>query len=219
MYFGEMLPLFTEIKNTAQSILELNQNNMVQADRDARELSALSTRYMVIAILIGLVLALYFASRLQRSILRPIQALTSFARELGEGNLDQVVPVLSEDELGSLADAFNKMATKLRAYRQITSDEILQARQMTEITFSAFPDPIICALDARGGINFKNPAAEKLLHEADSGRPASRTAYGASRGRAQGRGGLYPGQLCQRHLRAPGRQGDVLPAPRHRHPR
>jgi len=101
---------------------------------------------------------------LQRSILRPIQSLTRFSRELGDGNLDQVVPVISDDELGQLADAFNKMAAKLRAYRQITSDEILQARQMTEITFSAFPDPII-AFDSHGIVNFKNPAAEKLLQK------------------------------------------------------
>jgi signal transduction histidine kinase len=119
---------------------------------------------MVIAMVLGLVGALYFVRLLLRSILAPIQSLTGFARELGEGNLDQVVPVLSSDELGQLADAFNKMAAKLRAYRQITSDEILQARQMTEITFSAFPDPII-AFDSRGVVNFKNPAAEKLLQK------------------------------------------------------
>ena len=94
--------------------------------------------------------------------MRPIQSLTDSAKELGEGNLDQVVPVQSQDELGQLADTFNKMATKLRAYRQVTSDEILQARQMTEVTFSAFPDPII-AMDATGAINFKNPSAESLL--------------------------------------------------------
>ena len=162
MYFVEMLPMFTEIKNTAQAILDLNQNNMLRADREARELSARSTRYMMVAIVMGLVTALYFASRLQRSVLKPIQAITGFARELGEGNLDQVVPVVSEDELGQLADAFNKMAAKLRAYRQVTSDEILQARQLTGITFSAFPDPIL-VLEENGTINFKNPAAEKLL--------------------------------------------------------
>ena len=116
LYFSEMLPLFTEIKDTAQAILDLNQNNMLCADRKARELSALSTRYMIFAIIAGLAVALYFALRLQRSILRPIQALTGFSRELGEGNLDQVVPVVSDDELGQLADAFNKMAAKLRAY-------------------------------------------------------------------------------------------------------
>ncbi len=117
---------------------------------------------MAVAILCAVAIALFFAYRLQRAILNPINALTASATELGEGNLDQVVPVQSQDELGHLADAFNKMATKLRAYRQITSDEILQARQMTEITFSAFPDPII-ALDATGEINFKNPSAERLL--------------------------------------------------------
>jgi signal transduction histidine kinase len=119
---------------------------------------------MLIAMAAGLVAALFFAHRLQRSILTPIQSLTRFSRELGEGNLDQVVPVLSGDEIGQLADAFNKMAAKLRAYRQLTSDEILQARQMTEITFSAFPDPII-AFDSHGQVNFKNPAAEKLLQK------------------------------------------------------
>ena len=164
MYFGEMLPLFTDVKNTAQAILDLNQNNMIRADHDARSLSATSIRYMLIAMVVGLAGALCFAHLLQRSILTPIQSVTGVARELGEGNLDQVVPVLSEDELGQLADTFNKMAAKLRAYRRITSDEILQARQMTEITFSAFPDPII-AFDSRGMVNFKNPAAEKLLQK------------------------------------------------------
>ena len=162
MYFGEMLPTFTEIKETANTILRINQENMVKADRDARALSAKSTRYMIIALGGGLFIAVFFAVRLQRSILRPIRALTASSKELGEGNLDQVVPVLSRDELGELADAFNKMAGKLRAYRQVTSDQILQARQMTEITFSAFPDAIV-VLSQDGKIDFKNPAADRLF--------------------------------------------------------
>ena len=164
MYFGEMLPAFTEIKDAAQEIIRINQDNMVQADRDARRLSAQSTRYMILAIGVGIAGAIYFAARLQRSILQPIQALTAVSKELGEGKLDQVVPVASQDELGQLADTFNKMATKLRAYRQAMGDQILQARQMTEITFSAFPDPII-ALTSDGRIDFTNPAANKFLHD------------------------------------------------------
>lgn len=162
MYFSEMLPTFTEIKDTADKILRINQDAMVKADREARALSATSIRYMIIAIGGGLVIAVFFAVRLQRSILRPIRALTASSKELGEGNLDQVVPVPSHDELGQLADAFNKMAGKLRAYRQVTSDQILQARQMTEITFSAFPDAIV-VLSNEGKIDFKNPAADRLF--------------------------------------------------------
>ena len=166
MYFSEMLPTFTGIKDTAQEIIRINQDNMIEADRQARSLSASSTRYMVFAVIAGLALAAYFAFRLQRSILQPIRAVTAVTKELGEGKLDQVVPVASQDELGQLADAFNKMATKLRAYRQVTSDQILQARQMTEITFSAFPDAII-ALAPDGRINFTNPAADRLFHKLD----------------------------------------------------
>ncbi|HVQ19824.1 MAG TPA: HAMP domain-containing protein, partial [Terrimicrobiaceae bacterium] len=132
MYFGEMLPTFTQIKDTAQEIVSINQDAMVKADRGARELSTRSTRYMILASALGMGAAIFFAVRLQKAILQPIQALTAVSRELGEGKLDQVVPVESHDELGQLADAFNKMATKLRSYRQVTSDQILQARQMTE---------------------------------------------------------------------------------------
>lgn len=163
MYFGEMLPAFTAIKDTAREIIRINQDNMVQADREARRLAAESTRYMIFAIIAGMGGAAFLAVRLQSSILRPIRRLTSVSKELGEGNLDQVVPVTSHDELGQLADTFNKMATKLRAYRQIMGDQVLQARQMTEITFSAFPDPII-ALSPDGRIDFTNPAATKFLY-------------------------------------------------------
>jgi len=167
MYFRELLPVFTNIKDTAQAVITLNQDNMLKADREARELSARSTRYMAFASLVGIAAASFFAARLQKSILQPIQTLTAVSKELGEGNLDQVIPVESRDELGELADAFNKLASKLRAYRQITSDQILQARQMTETTFSAFPDPIV-ALSPEGVINFTNPAAISLFHKIGS---------------------------------------------------
>ncbi len=54
MYFGEMLPAFSKIKDTAQEIIRINQDNMVQADREARRLAAQSTRYMIFAIIVGI---------------------------------------------------------------------------------------------------------------------------------------------------------------------
>jgi signal transduction histidine kinase len=164
VYFEELLPLFTAIKNNAQEVIRINQENMVDADRRARSLSADSTHAMVLLLLFGVALALSLAYGLLRAILKPIQTLTTVSKELGEGKLDQVVPVQSSDELGQLADAFNKLAARLRAYRQTTTDQLLQARQMTEITFSAFPDPIL-ALSMDGKINFANPAAGKLVEK------------------------------------------------------
>jgi two-component system, NtrC family, sensor histidine kinase KinB len=162
MYFSELLPLFTAIKNNAQEVIKINQDNMVEADHHAKLLSARSTRAMVLLLVFGVALALALGYGLQRTILKPIQTLTRVSKEMGEGNLDQVIPVSSRDELGQLADAFNKLAGRLREYRQTTTDQLLRARHMTEITFSAFPDAIL-ALSLDGKINFANPAAGKLL--------------------------------------------------------
>jgi NtrC-family two-component system sensor histidine kinase KinB len=167
IYFSELLPLSTELQNVLQEVISVNEDDMVQVDRQARALSANATQTMlvVLAVGVGIVLSAYFAT--QRAIFKPIQNLTAVAKELGTGNLDQVVPVQSKDEIGALAAAFNKLSSKLRAYRQITTDQILQARQMTEITFSAFPDAIL-ALSVDGEIDLANPAAGELLKSLDS---------------------------------------------------
>ena len=135
---------------------------MLRSDRKARRIAADSGRYMIFAIVLGVGIALILVVRLQRAILRPIRDVTVAARELGEGNYDQVVPVPTRDELGQLADAFNKMAGKLRAYRQVTDEKLVQARQTTETTFSALPDPTF-VLGPKGDVEFQNPAAMKLL--------------------------------------------------------
>jgi signal transduction histidine kinase len=161
LYFGSLLPLTNQIRDTVQEIIRINQDNMVHAAREARSKSNESTRYMFLTVSSGVIISLLLAWRLQAIILRPVRNLTVVTRELGEGNLDQVVPVQSNDELGELATAFNRLTAKLRAYRQVTTDEILKARQMTEIAFSAFPDPIL-TLSTDGTVTFLNPAANRF---------------------------------------------------------
>ena len=161
-YFSNLQPLGTKIRDTAQQVIHINEENMLSENQGARLLSNNSSRYLSLAVGIGILASLFFAYWLQRSIVRSLHTLTSVAKELGEGNLDQLVPVASHDEMGELAAAFNKLASKLRAYRQVTTDQVLQARQMTEITLSAFPDPILAyTLDKK--FSFTNPAAERLL--------------------------------------------------------
>ena len=146
---------------SAADLLAINERAMTQKDHRARDTARQSTRIMLLAMAAALPLGLYFAYRLGGTVLRPIQRLTDSARELGEGNLDQVLPVSDPDELGQLADAFNKMAGKLRLYRQTTSDELVHARQATEIVFAALLDPIVI-FSGDGEIAYQNPAAERL---------------------------------------------------------
>lgn len=50
-----------------------------------------------------------------RRITSPLHELVGATRTLGEGDLGQVAPVWSGDEVGQLAQAFNEMAAKLKA--------------------------------------------------------------------------------------------------------
>jgi signal transduction histidine kinase len=164
LYFDQLLPTFTEVSETANHILEINQKNMTDANDEARRQSRAASRYMVGTLLGGFAIAAGVTYLLARSIVQPVQSLTESAQQLGDGNLDQHVPVQSGDEVGKLAEAFNKMAAKLRAYRQSTTERILQAQQTTESALRAFPDPIL-VFSPEKKIELQNAAAERFLKQ------------------------------------------------------
>jgi signal transduction histidine kinase len=98
---------------------------------------------------------------LNRGLLVPLRSLTASIREVGEGNLDQKVPVLDEDELGTLALSFNQMAEQLKVYRANTSEELLRLNMTIRATLASFPDPIF-VLNSQGAVEFRNPEADQL---------------------------------------------------------
>lgn len=167
LYFDQLQPLFTAIRVPISRILEINQQNMVDANNVARRQGHDASRYMMVALITGFVVALGATYAMSRSIVQPVQALTESAQQLGAGNLDQHVPVQTQDELGKMADAFNKMAAKLRAYRRSTSAQLLQAQQTTESALRAFPDPIL-VFSPDKHVQLENAAAERFTAELGS---------------------------------------------------
>jgi signal transduction histidine kinase len=73
---------------------------------------------MLVALLLGVILA--------RTLIHPLQALTSAAQKIAQGQLDQQVRVSSTDEIGQLAQAFNRMSQKVsrgnQLRKQMTAD-------------------------------------------------------------------------------------------------
>jgi signal transduction histidine kinase len=71
-------------------------------------------------------LALLIGVLLSRSITRPVRELTKATRKITGGALGEQVPVRSRDEIGDLAQAFNRMsrdlAQALRLRKQMTAD-------------------------------------------------------------------------------------------------
>ena len=98
---------------------------------------------------------------LSRGLLRPLKSLTSSIKQIGEGHLNQNVPVVSHDELGALAYSFNQMAAQLRQYQSNTSVELLRLNETIRATLASFPDPVF-VLNSEGSVEFRNPAADQL---------------------------------------------------------
>lgn len=68
-----------------------------------------------------LLLAIYVLSR---QIIRPILTISATAAKLADGDLDQTVPVTTQDEVGVLATTFNQMAKQLKSMFEILEQRV-----------------------------------------------------------------------------------------------
>ena len=94
--------------------LRENSNDFVDLQLEDVEQRAEQTVAKIIFITIsGFLLSLILAFLVYRSIAGPLNTLTSAAKEIGDGKLDQRIDLRSKDELGKLAATFNKMTENL----------------------------------------------------------------------------------------------------------
>ncbi|NIA08500.1 MAG: HAMP domain-containing protein [Nitrospiraceae bacterium] len=85
-------------------------------------------RGLTIIVLVGaLAFALLAPWFLYKYIKQPIDQLYQGTEVIGQGHFDQAIPVMSHDELGMLAKAFNKMAARLKELDELKSDFIAVA--------------------------------------------------------------------------------------------
>jgi len=95
------------------------------AQREVQYL-ARTNRASLYAALAAILIALFLGVFLARRLTRPVCELTTATRAMARGELEQQVPVRSQDELGELAASFNQMSADLaranELRRQMTAD-------------------------------------------------------------------------------------------------
>jgi two-component system nitrogen regulation sensor histidine kinase NtrY len=126
---------------------------------------------MTLMILVGATwMGLYLAKR----ITEPVQRLATAAREIEAGHLDYRVDrgTVSDDEFGSLVEAFNSMASEVgksrRRLERSTTDlerkhiEVEGRRRYIETILERIATGVV-SIDASGRISTVNSAAKRLL--------------------------------------------------------
>ncbi len=81
-------------------------------------------RYLLWAALAALALALLLSFLMTRRVLRPLSQMTQISQELAAGNFNNRVEVVSQDEVGQLGLAFNRMAESLEQLEQLRKNMV-----------------------------------------------------------------------------------------------
>ncbi|MCU0577624.1 MAG: HAMP domain-containing protein, partial [Desulfobacterota bacterium] len=145
IYFTDLMPLFMQIKNTADRILSMNQENMHQASQQARLKAAQARQEMYAFLVLGAFLALGYVFLIGKWILRPIKRLTDSVDEIRQGNLDLVVKAGAKDEIGHLSEAFNEMTAGLREARRSDEARLIRLQHSAQQTFNSLPNVVAIA--------------------------------------------------------------------------
>jgi two-component system nitrogen regulation sensor histidine kinase NtrY len=137
-----------------------------------RPLTGLYLSFFLMVTLLILFGATWTGSYLAKRITRPVLMLSAAAREIGKGRLDQRVEPQSNDEFGSLVDAFNTMALELAASRRKVDRgtielerkhlEVEGRRRYIETILERITTGVV-SVDAGGAITTINSAASRLL--------------------------------------------------------
>jgi len=162
IYFNDLLPLFRGIKDTADEILKMNQQNMYDANQLARSKAAKAREQMYILLLLGAVLAALYVLLIGRWILRPIKRLTQSVDEIKQGNLDLVVTSDSRDEIGHLSETFNEMTARLRELRRSDEAKVVRSQYAAQQTFNNLPDAV-AIVDTEGTVEVATATARDIF--------------------------------------------------------
>jgi two-component system nitrogen regulation sensor histidine kinase NtrY len=138
-----------------------------------RPLTGFYLSFFLMVTLCILVGATWVGLYLAKGITRPVQDLSAAAREIGAGRLDQRVEARSNDEFGSLVDAFNAMAGELATSRRRVERSTLDLerqhvegenrRRYIETILERITAGVV-SVDASGTVTTVNSAAARLLN-------------------------------------------------------
>jgi len=117
------------------------QNSLFQEGLDEIIIAKITRNFIFISTgltMAGIFVALVMAFIISIRITRPIKILDRAVKGIIKGDFDVKVPVITDDEIGDLADCFNKMTRNLQ--------ETTVSREFMQTIFDSIPD-IICVID------------------------------------------------------------------------
>ena len=160
---------YVPIKNTGWSLGLVVPVNEIIAE-------AMATRNFIFVVLgifaLILIVLIFFSSKL---VTAPIRELTKGAMEISRGNLDYQIKIKTKDEIQDLAQGFNEMARRLKAYYAtleqkvkdrtkelaLAKNRIEQEKNRIEAILISMADGVF-VIDTGGRLALLNPSVKRI---------------------------------------------------------
>jgi two-component system, OmpR family, sensor histidine kinase ResE len=117
-----------------------------------------TTKFILLVAGVAIILTTIFAFFLSTRITAPLRKMREAAFEVARGKFDTKVPILTHDEIGELATAFNQMGRQLK----FNLHALNQEKEQLSSILSSMADGVI-TFNRDGTILITNPPAERFL--------------------------------------------------------
>jgi len=170
-YHRGVNPLLRRAVGDAERIRDQHFRSTHEAAAWARDEARRATGIVAGISLGALLLSVIVSFRLARRIVWPLRILTASVDAVRRDDFERRVTPSSDDELGRLAEGFNRMAEHLAEFRRANIGEVLRAKETLEATLAALPDAVVL-VDPDGMVSAANEIAGRVLGSAPGARPA-----------------------------------------------
>ncbi|MBN1972726.1 MAG: HAMP domain-containing protein [Sedimentisphaerales bacterium] len=163
-YHETVLPSFKFVRQECIQLREINQNTMFDASNVANDVSNRAFWSVFTIGSISVVAGLVFSLLLAGIIVRPVHQIIEAAQKISDGDYDVEVKASTRDELGAMAQDFNLMVKKLKAYRNLNLKQILTEKHKSEAVIRSIDDGII-VLNSDFQIEDINPTVSGIFEK------------------------------------------------------
>ena len=127
-----------EFSDSLQQLTQVSYEEYAQAKTAAATARVLRRQIIVGSILVSVAIATLLAISTSRAIARPIRSLTHIAQQVTQdSNFELQAPIISTDETGQLATAFNHLIQRvkqlLEEQKNTTQQQLLQNEKMASL--------------------------------------------------------------------------------------
>ncbi|QCU90636.1 methyl-accepting chemotaxis protein [Thiomicrorhabdus sediminis] len=124
----EILPLFEQLDSELISISDYAVSTVEEVSDGVLDLSLNSIIILLTISIAGQLMGMFVSSRVTKSVAEPINEISEAMKDIseGEGDLTRRLPVKSRDEIGQMAEHFNKFVEKIHVMLSQVSSTIEQ---------------------------------------------------------------------------------------------